>query len=354
LSSAVDRKRHHLAPPAALCENIVRNDNRATDERQQLTEFSELDKGSPQNINAHAAPVLSVIIPCYNPGHKVFRCIDALKDLRVDAPFEIIVVDSSDDGAGGLLERTEGITAVRSAEKLYPGTARNRGAQAARGRVLCFIDADCVPSSDWLQRILEERLDASRTAVGGAILNGTPESPVGTAEYFSELSGLLPGRPKRDVDFLPGANFALGADAFREVGGFKDYEKGSDVAFGSDCLARGIQPVFHPLVTVVHYNRSERLGFLRNQQKLGWGAGNNRFLHELPGSRVARLPIVWPLVPIARFARIMYRSVRDGEGQRLVLLKVLPWIFLGSIYFGVGFVRGACDGKRALGPGQVE
>jgi hypothetical protein len=35
-------------------------------------------------------------------------------------------------------------------------------------------------------------------------------------------------------------------------------------------------------------------------------------------------------------------------------LKVLPWIFLGSIYFGVGFVRGACDGKRALGPGQVE
>lgn len=299
-------------------------------------------------------PELSVIIPSYNSGRKILRCFDALKALEVDAPFEIIVVDSGEDGMGELLERTEGITTVRSADRLYPGTTRNRGALVARGRVLCFIDADCVPSPDWLQKILEARLDDSRTVVGGAILNGTPESAVGTAEYFSELSGSLPGRPRRGVDFLPGANFAVGADAFREVGGFRDYEKGSDVTFGSDCRARGIQPVFHPDITVAHYNRTEAQGFLRNQEKLGWGTGNNRALFDLPGSWLARRPLAWPLVPLVRFTRICYRSMRDSAGRRMQLVKALPWILLGSIYFGVGFARGARDGRRAREAGQVE
>lgn len=299
-------------------------------------------------------PELSIIIPSYNSGQKILRCIDALKALEVDAPFEIIVVDSGDDGTGDRLERTEGITTVRSNERLYPGTTRNRGAEVARGRVLCFIDADCVPSPDWLKKILGERPDSSRTAVGGAILNGTPESAVGTAEYFSELSGLLPGRPRRRLDFLPGANFALGVEDFREVGGFRDYEKGSDVTFGCDCREHGIQPVFCPDITVAHYNRTESKGFLRNQEKLGWGTGNNRALFDLPGSWLARRQAAWPLVPLVRFTRILYRSVRDGAGQRAQLAKALPWILLGSIYFGVGFARGARDGMRARGADQVE
>lgn len=292
-------------------------------------------------------PRLSVIVPSYNPGEKIPRCLEALKALEVEAPFEIIVVDSGDDGTAEALESDEGVRLVRSPARLFPGTTRNRGAEAASGSVLSFIDADCVPSADWLQRIIEARPAENRTAVGGAILNGTPESAVGSAEYFSELSGLLPGGPPRKVDFLPGANFAVGAEAFREVGGMRDYEKGSDVTFGRDCRAHGIQPLFRPEITVAHFNRTDARGFLRNQEKLGWGAGNNRALFDLPGSWMARRPPAWPLAPLARLVRVLYRSARDGRGQRLQLLKAAPWIFAGSLYFGVGFARGARDGRKA-------
>jgi cellulose synthase/poly-beta-1,6-N-acetylglucosamine synthase-like glycosyltransferase len=291
------------------------------------------------------SPELSVIIPSFNSRDKIVKCLDGLRSQRIDSPFEMIVVDSSDDGTGDMLSGIEDIVLVRSRERLYPGTARNRGAEAATGCVLCFIDADCVPSTDWLERILEADPEAGRTAVGGAVRNGTPESSVGTAEYFSELSGLLPGRPMREVEFLPGANTAVGASAFAEVGGYRDFEKGSDVTFGSDCRRRGIQPVFHPEIAVAHGNRTDFSGFASNQEKLGWGAGNNRVLYELPGSWLARNRIAWPLVPAARFSRIMLRGLRDGTGERWRLLKAAPHILVGSVRYGIGFARGVRDAE---------
>lgn len=299
-------------------------------------------------------PELSVIIPSYNSGRKIFRCIDAIKALESSAPFEIIVVDSSADGTGEELELVDGIRLLRSSTKLYPGSARNQGAEMSSGRILCFTDADCIPESDWLKEILNSIVEKDRTVVGGAILNGTPESSVGTAEYFSELSGLLPGRPMREVEFLPGANTCIAASAFAEVGGYRDFEKGSDVTFGSDCRRCGIQPVFHPEITVAHGNRTDFAAFARNQEKLGWGAGNNRVLYDLPGSWLTRHRIAWPLVPAARFARIMMRGLRDGAGERARLLKSTPHVLAGSVRYGIGFARGVRDAEAIRPPARLE
>ena len=295
-------------------------------------------------------PELSVIIPSYNSGSKILDCLQSLSSQSTRAPFEIIVVDSSDDGTAEMLASTGGIELIRSGERIFPGTARNLGAQAARGRLLCFIDADCVAAPDWLQKILESKPDVTMTAVGGAIHNGTPSSSVGTAEYFSELSGLLPGGPLRAVDFLPGANGSVGAEAFREIKGFRDFEKGSDVTFGKDCRAHGIQPTFHPEIVVAHMNRTDLRGFLHNQEKLGWGAGNNRVLYDLQGSWLARFRPAWPLIPAVRFTRIMYRGLRDGKGQRFGLTRAAPLVLAGSIYFAFGFMRGAREAAASLHP----
>jgi hypothetical protein len=92
---------------------------------------------------------------------------------------------------------------------------------------------------------------------------------------------------------------------------------------------------------VAHLNRTDLRGFLSNQERLGWGTGNNRVLFDLPHSWLVRFPPAWPLVPLARSGRLCYRVLRYGKGQRLGLLKSLPAIALGALYFGAGFVRGA-------------
>lgn len=294
-----------------------------------------------------SAPAISVVIPTYNPGASIDSCLDALAAQDPGIEFEVVVVDSGSDGAAERVAGRPGVQVVSSAHRLFPGTGRNLGVERSAGPLVCFTDADCVPSPDWLRNIRAARPDSSGTVLGGPILNGTPDSLVGTAEYISEMSAYLEG-PAREVDFFPTANLALGRDVFERVGGFEDLEKGSDVVFGAACRSAGVRLVFDPRVTVRHTNRTRAREFLRNQERLGLGAGTNRVLHEMSGSAVARNPIAWPLVPAARFARIAARAV-GNPGTRLAFLKVSPLVMAGALAFGWGFAKGAGRALRTVG-----
>jgi glycosyltransferase involved in cell wall biosynthesis len=293
-------------------------------------------------------PLLSVIIPSFRPGERITSCLDSLRRQQTDLGFEVIVVDSGDDGTAEVLESVQGIKLLRSHRRLFPGSARNLGVTAATGTVLCFTDADCLPAPDWIENIWKTRPDLNRTAVGGTIANGTPRSIVGTAEYFSEFSSFLASRTKVGSSFFPTANLSIGAGVFSEVGGFRNFEKGSDVAFGLDCRSAGIRPVYDPAVRVVHMNRIGLGEFLTNQEKLGWGAGNNRSLLDLPGSWLTDYPLSWPLIPGLRLARICGRAVLNGRGQRWNFVKSMPAISAGAAWFGAGFVRGVRDSSTPL------
>lgn len=270
-------------------------------------------------------------------------CLDSLKYQQTDLEFEVIVVDSSDDGTAERLERDRAVKLLRSPHRLFPGSARNLGVAAACGAVLCFTDADCQPANNWIENIWKTRPDLNRIAVGGTITNGTPASIVGTAEYFSEFSGFLGSRMRVVSNFFPTANLSIGAHQFREVGGFRDFEKGSDVAFGLDCRKAGIRLVYDPSIGVSHLNRTGLGAFLSNQDKLGWGAGNNRALLDLPGNWLTGYPLAWPLVPGLRLARISTRALLGGRGRRSSFVKSLPAISAGAVCFGAGFARGIRD-----------
>ena len=300
-----------------------------------------------EDLNEGNAGVeISVIIPSFESGMELFSCVESLRRQAVGVPFEIIIVESGAVSAAFELEGEEDIRLVVSRERLYPGTARNLGARSASGKVLCFLDSDCEAAPDWLARIWDERPDINRKAVGGTVLNGTPDSATGSAYYFSGFSAMMPGSPGGPVRFLPSLGLALGAEAFREVGGFRDYRAGEDVAFGLDCALHGIQPVFHPELKVTHLN-STRLGRLCNNQRwLGWGAGNNRVRNDLPGKWVARLPFLWPLIPAARFASITARVLRRRPDTLRQFLKASPLVALGALFYGYGFARGALEAFR--------
>ncbi|MBM9594012.1 glycosyltransferase family 2 protein [Roseitranquillus sediminis] len=84
---------------------------------------------------------MSVIIPTYNRREYLLECLESVAAQRV-APHEVIVVDDgSTDGTIEAVERMAGVTLIRQANA-GPGAARNRGAAAASGDYLAFIDSD--------------------------------------------------------------------------------------------------------------------------------------------------------------------------------------------------------------------
>jgi len=87
---------------------------------------------------------VSVIMPVYNGAKTVERALDSVFAQSV-APCEVIAVDDvSTDDTRAVLDAyaPRGLTVLRADRNGGAGAARNRGAAAARGTYLAFIDAD--------------------------------------------------------------------------------------------------------------------------------------------------------------------------------------------------------------------
>ena len=93
---------------------------------------------------------VSIIIPAHNEEKFIGKTIErALSQNYPD--FEIIVVDNNSIDKTNEIAKSFGVK-VFFEEKKGTGPARERGRKEAKGEILAFIDADCLPDSDWLQR----------------------------------------------------------------------------------------------------------------------------------------------------------------------------------------------------------
>lgn len=142
-----------------------------------------------QRLDAYAAdpppnaPTLSVIVPARNEAVNIARCVTSL--LRSTYPaLEVIVVDDHSTDDTGRLAREAGGTDARlrvvTVPDLAPGWlgkqwACAHGATLARGRVLCFTDADTVHAADLHVRSVRALLDrgADLLSVAGTQELGT-------------------------------------------------------------------------------------------------------------------------------------------------------------------------------------
>lgn len=91
--------------------------------------------------------LLSFIIPAYNAEPYLRECLDSISRLNMRGRgYEVIVVnDGSTDGTAALLEaygREHVEVTVISQENRGLSAARNAGMRGAKGKYVCFVDAD--------------------------------------------------------------------------------------------------------------------------------------------------------------------------------------------------------------------
>lgn len=88
--------------------------------------------------------VFSFIIPCFNHGKYLDRCLSSIANIK-DIPYEILIVDD------GSTEEATIVTLKRLADSGYqvihqensgPGAARNNGISKAKGEYIVPLDAD--------------------------------------------------------------------------------------------------------------------------------------------------------------------------------------------------------------------
>lgn len=170
--------------------------------------------------SGHAStPSVSVVIPAKDDAEMLRRCLSALAHQSL-TPSEIIVVDN------GSTDRTRAVARdarVRLIVQPEPGilAASAAGYDAAEGDIIARLDADCVPSADWLARIVDVfTLDETLDAVAGPArsLDGPPRlrtvlPRIYLAAYFGSLYPALGHMP------LFGSNMAMRREAWVAVSG---------------------------------------------------------------------------------------------------------------------------------------
>src|SRR5436189_2133424 len=116
-------------------------------------------------------PMISVIVPAHNEGEYIARTLAALQAQNY-SNFEVIAVCNgcSDNTADVARSRCDVLIDTQERGISF---ARNRGARAAGGELLLFLDADTILEPDGLATIARK---FKRTDAAGTV-RGIPDSP---------------------------------------------------------------------------------------------------------------------------------------------------------------------------------
>ncbi|MGH2951859.1 MAG: glycosyltransferase family 2 protein, partial [Solirubrobacterales bacterium] len=93
---------------------------------------------------------VSVVVPTRDRPESLARCLRALAGQEL-GELEIVVVDDGSRDRGtveAVVARTSRARVIRLPGR-GPAAARNVGARAAEGRVVCFTDDDCEADPGW-------------------------------------------------------------------------------------------------------------------------------------------------------------------------------------------------------------
>ncbi|WP_207477508.1 glycosyltransferase family 2 protein [Arenibaculum pallidiluteum] len=111
--------------------------------------------GDPLPSPAAAAPLVSVVIPCFNHGAFVEEAVNSALEQGYRNVEVVVVEGGSTDGTSAEAVRRLSHSRVRTLFRTAPtpaGDNRNHGIAAARGKYVCCLDADDRLAPDCLEK----------------------------------------------------------------------------------------------------------------------------------------------------------------------------------------------------------
>ena len=201
-------------------------------------------------------PFVSVIIPVLGEAGALRLCLEAL-DRQSFPPeaFEVLVVDNGPSG-----EVRDCVAAFPRAAYLVEPTrssyaARNRGLASARGNVLAFTDADCLPQADWIEKgaaALLREADAGLIAGRIDVFAAEPARPT-AVELFEIITAFPQAAFVEKWHFGATANVFTRTDTFAKVGLFNPrLQSGGDLEWGQRVHRQGHRVAYADEVRIAH------------------------------------------------------------------------------------------------------
>ncbi|OLB45059.1 MAG: hypothetical protein AUF68_03055 [Verrucomicrobia bacterium 13_1_20CM_54_28] len=222
----------------------------------------------PIEFPVHEQVEVSIIIPVFNQFRFTQACLASLQEHQGAERFEVIVVDdSSTDATAEVVPRMPGVVYLRNETNSGFITSCNRGAEAARGKYLVFLNNDALVRPGWLTALLDSFAEEPRAGIVGSKLlypDGRLQEAGGiiwqdaTGWNYGKFDD--PEKPEynylREVDYCSAAALMIPRSLFASVGCFDSryapaYYEDTDLAF--KVRKAGYRVLYQPLSEVIHY-----------------------------------------------------------------------------------------------------
>jgi len=290
-------------------------------------------------ISGPGEGMVSVVIPAFNSEKTLEACLGAA--FFSDYPrYEVIVVnDGSTDRTGSIAAKFP-CQVINLARNMGGGAARNRGAQAARGDILFFLDADITIERDTLSKVV--RSFAERPEISALICSYQKNTP--PTDFCSTYKNLVhhfthqTGR--EDAATFCGGFGAIYRKCFLHVGGFdENCRRIADIEFGYRLYQKGHKIFLNKQIQTTHlkvYTPGELVRSDLFRRAIPWtrimldkriyrNDLNTRYENVASGVVSLLMLVTLPMIPFRPPLAILFLLL-------LSLLTLLNWRFYRFVY----------------------
>ena len=242
---------------------------------------------------------VSVILPAKNEAEGLRKTLPALRALLPDA--EVIVVDDGSSDETAVVAISHGARVLSSPYSMGNGAAIKRGARAAEGEVLVFMDADGQHDPAHIPELLAKLDEGYDMVVGARDWSGQASVSRGAANaFYNWLASRMTGFEVKD---LTSGFRAVRADKFREF--------------------------LHLLPNGFSYPTTSTMAFFRSAFPVAYVS--------MPVAKRIGNSHIRPLRDGIRFLLIIFKIATLYAPLKLFLPSAFSFFLLGLIYYGYTF-----------------
>jgi glycosyltransferase involved in cell wall biosynthesis len=262
---------------------------------------------------------VTVVIPAYNAAARIADVLQALGQ-QTQPPAQIIVADDGSGDATADVAEKAGAFVLRLPHG-GPAKARNAGVAAASTEIIVFLDSDCIPQPDFLEKLTAALLSGNADAAKGAYRTKQKSAAARFAQLeFEERYAKLACQPR--IDFVDSYAMAIVKRVFDESGGFDGTfprADNEDVDLSYRLGRMGARMVFVPDAVVFHQHPASWWRYFRTKVGRGY----------------------WRFKVYAQYPAKAFHDSYTPQSLKLQMLAILlffPAVAMSALFFNLWFL----------------
>lgn len=299
---------------------------------------------------------VSVIIPAYNAEDTIKQCIEGIHN-QTYKNIEVIVIDDGSTDNTAKIAATLKCKLIKLNKNMGAGNARNSGLKAAVGDYIYFIDSDCVPEKDCIERLMTGFSKAKEIGLVGGTCITPPDidNILNLAHDVTERYKDFQNLDEKYMVYLSGANLCIKKEVVDRVGVFNEkFVTHEDFDFTFRAKQSGYKILFQPNAVSYHYHQRKKFQNYLNRAFKGGQYGTIlrlKYKLFLPFSQFyPKSVIIFSLILPFFVIFSVLRIIKKNRGIRPIkdILITLPILIMGQIFWGLGCVMGAYKFKKEI------